>query len=81
MLFRRRHTANTVDVVQAAFPQRLRADVQAALEVVNTSSHEPHVGGSVEFLVSGEKVCLPGRVYFAGSSAESVGECWFGKVS
>jgi hypothetical protein len=61
---KKQHSATTMSLMIAAFPQSLRDDVIVALSDAGIAPHEPHMDFGVQITVDGCEVRIPSRVYF-----------------
>lgn len=70
---KKQHSENTKSLIRAAFPERLRDDAIVALDSAGIAAHEPFADPSHQFLVDGELVTIPYRVYFPPASIADIG--------
>ena len=61
---KKQHSATTMSLMIAAFPQCLRDDVIVALSAAGIAPHEPHMDIGDKSEVDGCEVIIPSRVYF-----------------
>lgn len=68
-LFPKRHSAEALDAIKAAFPPELEADVEQVMQWLGEPEHKSC--GETRFLVNGSEVAIPYRVYFPAVSPTS----------
>jgi hypothetical protein len=71
--FKKRHSKNTLAVVQAGFPSCLHDDVRKVMAEIGPAKIEPHVIASYCFITEEGQVTVPYRVYFPQLSAPQTG--------
>jgi hypothetical protein len=62
--FRKKHSKNTLTVIQGAFPSCLHEEVRKVLDEIKPAKLEPHTEASYCFNTKDEQVTIPSRVYF-----------------
>ena len=74
MLFSKRHSQQTIERVESAFPSSLSDDIRAVLEIVPKTEDPSTSHDTIDVTVQGERVHIPYRVYFPEPAAEAVAE-------
>lgn len=69
---KKQHSATTMSLMIAAFPQCLRDDVIVALGAAGIAKHEPHMDIGEQSTVDGSEVKIPSRVYFPAAQISDI---------